>query len=136
MEFIWDDPGAPEGNIAHILSDHRFSDFQAQGGKAAMTKKKAQSMDELLRQVPDTGFTSGKEANADAEYVAHHPGEWKPVILSQRGRPKRGDETGRITNRVRVPESVWELVEEKAKAQHVNLHTALRAAVLEWAAKH
>ena len=22
MEFIWDDPSDPEGNIAHILSDH------------------------------------------------------------------------------------------------------------------
>lgn len=22
MEFIWDDPSDPEGNVAHILSDH------------------------------------------------------------------------------------------------------------------
>ena len=101
-----------------------------------MTRKKAKSMDELLRQVPDTGFTSGKEANAEAEHAAHHPEDWKPLILSQRGRPKRGDETGSITKSVRFPESVWRLMEEKAKAQHLNLHTALRTAVLEWAAKH
>ena len=101
-----------------------------------MTKGNAKSMDELLRLVPDTGLTSGKESNASAEYVAHPSEDWKPLILSQKGRPKRGEETGSITKSVRFPESVWRLMEEKAKAQHLNLHTAIRAAVLEWAAKH
>jgi hypothetical protein len=100
------------------------------------TKKNAKSMDELLRMVPDTGFTHGNESNANAEFVAHHPEEWKPLVLSQKGRPKRGEETGSVVKSVRFPENVWRLMEEKAKAQHLNLHTAIRAAVLEWAAKH
>jgi len=62
--------------------------------------------------------------------------EWKPLILSQKGRPKRGEETGSVTKSVRFPATVWTLMEEKAKAQHLNLHSAIRAAVLEWAAKH
>ena len=99
------------------------------------TPKTPKSMDELLRMVPDTGLTSGKKSNADAEHVAHHPEEWKPLILSQKGRPKRGEETGSITKSVRFPEGVWQLLEEKAQAEHLNLHMAIRAAVLEWAAK-
>lgn len=102
-----------------------------------MSAKKPKSMEALLKMAPDTGFTSGFDSNANAEHVANHPEEWRPVVLAAKpGRPRRGDEMGSIVKSVRFPESVWGLLEEKAKAQHLNLHAALRAAVMEWASKH
>lgn len=102
-----------------------------------MSIKKPETMEELLQAAPDTGFTSGPESNTSAEHIAHHSEEWKPIVLaSSPGRPKRGEEMGSIVKSVRFPETVWDLLEKKAKTQHLNLHAALRAAVLEWASKH
>ncbi len=51
-----------------------------------------------------------------------------------RGRPIKGTETGPTVPRsVRFPAKLWKELEAKAKAQGLSLHSALRAAILEWA---
>jgi len=51
-----------------------------------------------------------------------------------RGRPKKGTETGPTVPRsVRFPAKLWEVLEAKAKAEGLTLHSALRVAILEWA---
>ena len=50
------------------------------------------------------------------------------------GRPKKGTETGpTIPRSVRFPYEVWRRLEERARAEGLPLHRALRAAVLAWA---
>jgi hypothetical protein len=56
------------------------------------------------------------------------------VVQLGRGRPKRLLESGGTTPRsVRFPESIWGLLERRAKAKRLTLHAALREAILEWA---
>jgi predicted DNA-binding ribbon-helix-helix protein len=37
-----------------------------------------------------------------------------------------------VVRSVRLPEEVWREVEEKARQKHLNLHQAMRAALLGW----
>ncbi len=101
-----------------------------------MTAKKSKNIKDLLAGVPDTGIARGRKATAAADHVSQHPEDWKPLHLSTRGRPKHGQETGSVVKSIRFPKEVWAMLAAKAKAQHVNLHGALRAAVLDWAKKH
>lgn len=56
------------------------------------------------------------------------------VVQIGRGRPKRLLESGGTTPRsVRFPESVWALLERRARAKGLTLHAALRQAIIEWA---
>ncbi len=58
------------------------------------------------------------------------------IVHVGRGRPKKGTETGPTVPRsVRFPAQLWKLLEAKAKAKAdgLSLHSALRAAILEWA---
>lgn len=54
------------------------------------------------------------------------------AVLLRRGHP--GKDVNRVTvvRSVRLPESVWKQVEAKAKSRHLNVHQAMRAALLGW----
>jgi hypothetical protein len=55
------------------------------------------------------------------------------IVHVRRGRPKKGAETGPTEPRsIRFPAPMWKLLEERAKAQGLTLHSALRAAIIEW----
>ena len=41
------------------------------------------SMEDLISQLPDTGFTHGEESNQVAEDVAAHPENWTPLVVKQ-----------------------------------------------------
>ena len=56
------------------------------------------------------------------------------VVQVGRGRPKRLLEVGGTTPRsVRFPDSIWALLEERARAKGLTLHAALREAIVAWA---
>ncbi len=56
------------------------------------------------------------------------------VVQVGRGRPKRLLEVGGTSPRsVRFPDSVWALLEERARSKGLTLHAALREAILAWA---
>jgi hypothetical protein len=83
-----------------------------------------------LREIPEIDFSRAKvrrnpyAARVAAEGIVHVPA----------GRPKKGTETGPTEPRsIRFPAPVWKLLEARAKAQGLSLHSALRAAVLDWA---
>jgi hypothetical protein len=40
-----------------------------------------------------------------------------------------------IPRSIRFPARIWRQLEKRAKAEHITLHAALRAAVMEWAAR-
>jgi hypothetical protein len=56
----------------------------------------------------------------------------KEALLLRRGHPGKGKSRKTVVRSVRLPEEVWREVEEKARSKHLNLHQAMRAALLGW----
>jgi hypothetical protein len=84
-----------------------------------------------LRESPEVDF--GRARVRRHPYAARVAAEG--IVPVGRGRPKKGTErTGPTVPRsVRFPAHLWKLLETKAKAEGLTLHSALRAAILEWA---
>ena len=82
-----------------------------------------------LREIPEVDFERARvRRNPYAARIAVEG------IHVGRGRPAKGKETGPTVPRsVRFPAKLWEELEAKAKSQGLSLHSALRAAILEWA---
>jgi hypothetical protein len=80
--------------------------------------------------MPEVDFTTGVVRRGEfAERIAKEG----MTIHVTRGRPKKGTETGpTIPRSVRFPAEVWKRLEQRAKAEGVPLHAALRAAVMAW----
>jgi hypothetical protein len=85
-----------------------------------------------LREIPEVDFVTARvRRNPYAARIAAEGG----VHLGP-GRPRKGEETGpTIPKSIRFPAPVWKLLEKQAKAKGVSLHAALRAAIMEWAAR-
>ena len=98
--------------------------------------KKARSQQEpsgsSLREIPEVDFARAKvRSNPYAQRIAA-----EGIVHVGRGRPRKGEETGpTIPRSIRFPAPVWKRLEERAKAEGISLHAALRAAILEWAAR-
>src|SRR5260221_13755035 len=54
------------------------------------------------------------------------------AVLLRRGNPGKGKSRKTIARSVRLPATVWRDVEKKARSKHLNLHQAMRAALLGW----
>lgn len=54
------------------------------------------------------------------------------AVLLRRGHPGKGQARKTTVRSVRLPASIWSEVEEKARSKHLNLHQAMRAALLGW----
>jgi hypothetical protein len=54
------------------------------------------------------------------------------AVLLRRGHPGKGTSRTTVARSVRLPASIWREVEEKARCKHLNLHQAMRAALLGW----
>lgn len=54
------------------------------------------------------------------------------IVLLRRGHPGKGKHRKTVVRSVRLPEAVWKEVERKAREKHLNLHQAMRAALLGW----
>lgn len=54
------------------------------------------------------------------------------AVLLRRGNPGKGKKRKTVVRSVRLPEAVWKEVEAKAESRHLNLHQAMRAALLGW----
>ena len=85
-----------------------------------------------LREMPEVDLKDGRwRPNPYAARIAA-----EGFTLPKRGRPKKGEETGRsVIRSVRFPARVWASVESVAKAKGMSVHAALRAAILEWIAR-
>jgi hypothetical protein len=82
-----------------------------------------------LREIPEVDFASATvRRNPYAARIAA-----EGMIHVRRGRPRKGSETGPTEPRsIRFPAQVWEMLERKAKVEGMTLHSALRAAILDW----
>lgn len=82
-----------------------------------------------LREIPEVDFERARVRRNP--YAARIAAEG---IHVGRGRPTKGTETGPTVPRsIRFPARLWKELEAKAKSQGMSLHSALRAAILDWA---
>jgi hypothetical protein len=56
----------------------------------------------------------------------------RDAVLLRRGHPGKGKTRKTVARSVRLPATIWSEVEEKARSKHLNLHQAMRAALLGW----
>jgi len=54
------------------------------------------------------------------------------AVLVRRGRPDHGTSRPTVARSVRLPPAVWKRLEAKARAERLNVHQAMRAALLGW----
>jgi hypothetical protein len=54
------------------------------------------------------------------------------AVLLRRGRPARGRRQTSTVRSVRLPEVLWKEMERAARTKRLNLHQAMRAALLGW----
>jgi hypothetical protein len=54
------------------------------------------------------------------------------AVLLRRGHPGKGRRRTTVVRSVRLPEALWRELERTARSKHLNLHQAMRAALLGW----
>ena len=54
------------------------------------------------------------------------------AVLLRRGNPGKNKSRRTVVRSVRLPEDVWKDLDRAAKKKHLNLHQAMRAALLGW----
>ena len=54
------------------------------------------------------------------------------AVLVRRGHPGRGRRRASTVRSVRLPDALWKEIERTARAKRLNLHQAIRAAMLGW----
>jgi hypothetical protein len=54
------------------------------------------------------------------------------AVLLRRGRPSKGQARDTEVRSIRLSAAVWAEIEEKARAKHLNVQQAMRAALLGW----
>ena len=54
------------------------------------------------------------------------------AVLFRRGRPGKRKRRTTVVKSVRLPEALWKELERTARSKHLNLHQAMRAALLGW----
>jgi hypothetical protein len=54
------------------------------------------------------------------------------AVLLRRGRPGKGKKRTTVVRSVRLPDELWKELERAARARRLNLHQAMRAALLGW----
>lgn len=54
------------------------------------------------------------------------------AVLLRRGHPGKGKSRKTVVRSVRLPAAVWRRVEATARSRHLNMHQAMRAALLGW----
>lgn len=83
-----------------------------------------------LKEIPEVDFDRVKvRRNPWAARIAA-----EGIVHVGRGRPRKGTETGATVPRsIRFPSPVWRQLERRAREEGLTLHSALRAAILDWA---
>lgn len=54
------------------------------------------------------------------------------AVLLRRGHPGKGKRRTTVVRSVRLPEALWKELERAARSKRLNLHQAMRAALLGW----
>lgn len=106
-----------------------------------MKKRTTKTTDPLDREVDFTrfgpvrrnAFAGAGERGGPSLLALWEMPELPPdAVLLRRGHPGKGKSRKTIVRSVRLPASIWKEVEAAARAKHLNLHQAMRAALIGW----
>jgi len=75
---------------------------------------------------------AGERGGPSLESLWEMPELPPDALLLRRGRPAKGESRTTVVRSVRLPEEVWKQLEKKAREKHLNVHQAMRAALLGW----
>jgi len=75
---------------------------------------------------------SGERGGPTLEALWEMPQLPADALLLRRGHPGKGKTRKTVARSVRLPEAVWRRIEARARARHLNVHQAMRAALLGW----
>jgi len=71
-------------------------------------------------------------AEVEAEF-----GPQVPAMILRRGRPRKGEVPAMVqVKSIKMTPDFWEAFQAQAEAAGMNLHAAMRAALVEWASRH
>jgi hypothetical protein len=76
---------------------------------------------------------AGERGGPSLEALWEMPQLANSAILLRRGHPGKGKHRTTRVRSVRLPDALWKELERTAKAKRLNLHQAMRAALLGWA---
>ena len=86
-----------------------------------------------LGPVPRNAFAGAGQRGGPSLLALWEMPEVKPgSMMLRRGRPANGEVRQTVTKSIRLPAEIWEEVEARAKAKHLNMHQAMRTALLNW----
>jgi hypothetical protein len=54
------------------------------------------------------------------------------TVLLRRGHPGKGKKRKTVARSIRLHEPIWKEVADKARSKHLNVHQAMRTALLRW----
>lgn len=83
-----------------------------------------------VRRNPFSG--GGEPGGPTLQTVWEIPELASDVVLLRRGHPGKGRKRKTVARSVRFPEEVWKEFDRKAEAKQLNVHQAMRAALLRW----
>ena len=106
-----------------------------------MKKRITSTTDPLDREVDFTRFGpirrnafagAGEPGGPSLAALWEMPELASDAVLLRRGHPGKGKNRKTVVRSVRLPAAIWKDVEKRAKAKHLNVHQAMRAALLGW----
>lgn len=106
-----------------------------------MKKRTTRTIDPLDREVDFARFGpvrrnafagAGEHGGPSLAALWEMPELASDAVLLRRGHPGKGRNRKTVVRSLRLPEAVWKDVEKRAKAKHLNVHQAMRAALLGW----
>jgi len=75
---------------------------------------------------------AGERGGPSIEALWEMPQLATDAVLLRRGHPGKGKRRTTQVRSVRLPEALWSELEQVARAKRLNLHQAMRAALLGW----
>ncbi len=75
---------------------------------------------------------AGEKGGPSAQALWEMPQLETDAVLLRRGRPAKGQRRASTVRSVRLPDSLWKTLERTARDRQLNLHQAIRAALLGW----
>jgi hypothetical protein len=93
-------------------------------------RKQREPSKRSLREMPEVDFSKARvRRNPYAARIA----EEGIIVQVGRGRPRRLLEVGGTHPRsVRFSDAIWQQIEERAEAEGITVHAALREAIIAW----
>src|SRR5438105_2908736 len=109
--------------------------------RPGMKRRTTKTTDPLDREVDFARFGpvrrnafagAGERAGPSLAALWEMPELAADAVMLRRGRPGKGQRRSTVVRSVRLPAEFWKEMERQAKARRLNLHQAMRAALVGW----